>query len=105
VLPASLVSTIVGRPVTAHARPSNVSVGSSICMYEAGRPFFQLALVVMETADVAQRNIRAQQQASSSHRNVASRQKGNIVLSGISMGGDVGKTDALLDAALEKLAP
>jgi hypothetical protein len=104
VLPASQVSGIVGKPVTAHARASSVSSGSSTCLYEAGRPFFQLGLVVMETAAVAAQNVKMEQQTSSKHHNVGSRQKGNIVLSGITMGGDPSKGDALLDAAVRNLS-
>ena len=104
VLPASAVSAIVGRPVTAHGHPSNVTPGGSVCLYAAGRPFFQLGISVMENEAVAKRNVSLEQQAGSAHRNVRSRQKGNLVLSGITMSGDAGKMDALLDAAVKNLA-
>jgi hypothetical protein len=78
-LPASHVSAIVGRQVTALAGPTNDSAGRSVCLYEAGRPFFQFGVSVMENEAVAAQNFKLQQQPAAKQRNVASRQKGNVV--------------------------
>jgi hypothetical protein len=104
VLPASRASGIVGQTVTAQGHPSPVGVGSSVCFYAAaGRPVVQVALTVMETEAVAVRNYAMQQRTISQHPNVAGRQKGNIVLSAISMNGDNSRLNALLDAAAKNL--
>jgi hypothetical protein len=69
----------------------------------AGRPILQLGLTVMETEAVAQTTFKTQQQAAATHKNVGSRQKGNVVLSAIAMNGDAGMLNALLDAAAKNL--
>jgi len=53
---------------------------------------------------VAEQMFKIQQQTSSQHPNVASRRKGNIVLSAITIHfTDAGKLGALLDAAAKNL--
>jgi hypothetical protein len=104
VLPAALASGIIGQTVTAQGLPSPVSPDSSLCYYTAGgRRIVQVALTVMQTEAVAARIYKQQQQASSRHPNVAARQKGNVVLSAITMNGDGSKLGALLDAAAKNL--
>jgi hypothetical protein len=104
VLPASQASKIIGSPVTTHDRPSPISAGSSVCLYMVGqRPIVQLGLTVMETEAVAVQNFKMQQQVASTHKNVANRQKGNVVLSAITMNGDSSKLSAMLDAAAKNL--
>ncbi|MDB5070079.1 MAG: hypothetical protein JWM87_1190 [Candidatus Eremiobacteraeota bacterium] len=99
---ASHASALLGRSVTTVDRPSPISNGSSICMYMgAGRPVMQLAVTVMQTAGVAQANYAAQQRMAATHKNVGSRQKGNLVIAAIAMGGDSSKLNALLDAAVK----
>jgi hypothetical protein len=79
VLPASQASGIIGQAVTTRSLPSPVGIGSSLCYYAAGgRPIVQVALTVMPTEAVAAQNFKMQQQTSSRHSNVASRQKGNM---------------------------
>jgi hypothetical protein len=103
-VPASEASALLARPITTAERPSPISSGSSVCMYlSAGRPILQLGLSVMETEAVAQTTFKAQQQAAATHKNVGSRQKGNVVLSAIAMNGDAGMLNALLDAAAKNL--
>jgi hypothetical protein len=101
---AAQASALFARPITTMERPNPVSSGSSTCMYlSAGRPILQLGLTVMETEAVAQTNFKAQQQAAATHKNVGSRQKGNVVLSAIAMNRDAGMLNALLDAAAKNL--
>ncbi len=96
----------MGHPVTVQARPSPISSGSTVCMYMvAGKPVAQIGLTIMESEAVAVQSFKTQQLASAQHKNVASRQKGNIVLSGITMNGDSAQLNALLDAAVKNLAP
>jgi hypothetical protein len=104
VLTASQAGAIVGRPVTTRARPSPISAGSSVCMYlSGGRPIIQLGLTVAANEAVATQTFKAQQQATARHKNVANRQKGNIILSAITMNGDTQLLNRLLDAALKNL--
>ena len=104
VLTASQAGAIVGRPVTAQARPSPISAGSSVCMYLSGRrPIVQLGLTVAASEAVATQLFKAQAQAAARHKNVANRQKGNIILSGITMDGDTQQLNRLLDAAAKNL--
>ncbi len=106
VLSADQAGGIVGQPVTVQGRPSQISEGSSACMYlVAGRPVAQLGLTIMESDAVAQQTVMTQQRAASRHKNVANRQKANIVLSGITMNGNVAQLNALLDAAANNLTP
>ena len=101
---ASQASALLARPITTAERPNPISSGSSVCMYSsAGRPILQLGLTVMETEAVAQTTFKTQQQAAATHKNVGSRQKGNVVLSAIAMNGDAGMLNALLDAAAKNL--
>lgn len=75
-------------------------------MYLAGgRPIAQMGLTVMATEAVAVQTFKTQEQVSAQHKNVANRQKGKIVLSGITMNGDTGQLNALLDAAVKNLSP
>jgi hypothetical protein len=104
VLPASQASKIIGMSVTTRERPSAISPASSVCMYMVGqRPIVQLGLTVMETEAVAAQNFKIQQKAAAAHKNVANRQKGNVVLSAITMNGDASKLNGLLDAAADNL--
>jgi hypothetical protein len=104
VLTASQASAVVGSPVTTMARPSPISAGSSVCIYSAaGGPVAQLGLTVAATAAVASQLFKAQQQVSAEHKNVANRQKGNILISGITMNGDVQLLNRLVDAATKNL--
>jgi hypothetical protein len=104
VLPASLASSIIGQAVTTRALPSPLPNGSSLCYYTAGgRKIVQVALTVMQTEAVAARQFQMQQQTASRHPNAVARQKGNIVLSAITMNGDNSKLGALLDAAAKNL--
>ena len=104
VLTASQASSIIGRPVTTQGRPSPISAGSSVCMYLSGdQPIVQLGLTVAANEAVAAQSFRAQQQGAAGHKNVASRQKGNIILSGITMDGDTRQLNRLLDAAAKNL--
>jgi len=103
-MPAARASALFARPITTMERPNPVSSASSTCMYlAAGRPILQLGLTVMQTEAVAQTTFKTQQQAAATHKNVGSRQKGNVVLSAISMNGDASMLNALLDAAVKNL--
>jgi hypothetical protein len=103
-VPAAQASALFARPVTTMERPNPISSGSSLCWYSsAGRPILQLALTVMATEAVAQTSFKNQQQAAATHKNVGSRQKGNVILSAITMNGDGGMLNALLDAAAKNL--
>ena len=105
VLTASQAGAVVGSPVTTQGRPSPVSAGSSVCMYLAGgRPIAQLGLTVAANEAVAAQSFKAQQQAAARHKNVGNRQKGNIILSGITMNGDTQQLNRLLDAAAKNLS-
>jgi hypothetical protein len=105
VMPASQASGILGSAVTAQVRPVPISAGSSVCVYmTGGRPIVQLGLTVMASDAVAEQMFKIQQQTSSQHPNVASRRKGNIVLSAITIHfTDARKLGALLDAAAKNL--
>ncbi len=106
VLTAAQASAVVGSPVTTFGRPAPSAGGSSVCMYRAagGRPIAQLGLTVAENEAVAAQLFKAREQAGARHKNVANRQKGKIVLSGISMNGDAQQLNRLLDAAAKNLA-
>jgi hypothetical protein len=102
-VPAAQASALFARPVTTSVRPAAVPT-NSVCMYlSGGRPILQLGLNVMETEGVARTVFKMQQQAAAEHKNVGSRQKGNVVLSAITMNGDVGMLNALLNAAVKSL--
>ena len=104
VLNASQASAIVGSAVTTMARPSPISAGSSVCMYMAGRrPIAQLGLTVAANEAVASQQFKMQQQVSAQHKNVGNRQKGNILISGITMNGNTQQLNLLLDAAAKNL--
>ncbi|MDP9105241.1 MAG: hypothetical protein M3N49_04830 [Candidatus Eremiobacteraeota bacterium] len=104
VLTASQASAIVGSPVTTQGHPSPISAGSSVCMYlSGGRPIVQLGLTVAANEAVAAQVLKQQQQAAARHKNVGNRQKGNIILSGITMSGDTQQLNRLLDAASKNL--
>ena len=101
---AARASALFGLAVTTVDRPNPISAGSSTCMYMVGgRPVMQLAITVMQSEGVAQVNYRNQQHAAATHKNVGSRQKGNLVLSAITMNGDVSKMNALLDVAVKSI--
>jgi hypothetical protein len=103
-VPAAQASALFARPVTTMERPNPISSGSSTCMYLSGRrPILQLGLTVMATEAVAQTSFKNQQQGAATHKNVGSRQKGNVVLSAITMNGDTSMLNALLDAAAKNL--
>lgn len=103
-VPAAQASALFARAVTTVDRPNPVSAGSSTCMYISGRrPIMQLALTVAESQPVAQTMFKLHQHAEAGHKNIGSRQKGNIVLSAIAMNGDGSMLDALLDAAAKNL--
>ncbi len=102
-LTASQASAIVGSAVTAQGRPAHAG-GSSVCLYRAGaRMIAQFGLTVAENEAVATQIFKQQQQAAVRHTNIANRQKGNIVLSGITMNGDAQLLNRLLDAAAKNL--
>ena len=104
VLTGSQASAVAGSSVTTMARPSPISAGSSICIYSAaGRPIAQLALTVAANEAVASQQFKMQQQVAAQHRNVANRQKGNILISGITMNGDTQLLNRLVDAATKNL--
>lgn len=104
VLTASQASAIVGSAVTTRGRPSPISAGSTVCMYlSGGRPIVQLGLTVAASEAVATQIFKAQEQATVRHKNVGNRQKGNIILSGITMDGDTQQLKRLLDAAAKNL--
>ena len=104
VLTASQAGAIVGSPVTAQGRPSPISAGSSVCMYlSGGRPIAQLGLTIAANEAIATQLFKAQQQATVRHTNVSNRQKGNILLSGITMNGNTQQLKQLLDAAAKHL--
>ncbi len=103
VLTASQASAVVGSPITAQGRPARDG-GSSVCMYLAGgRPIAQLGLTVAANDTIAARLFKARQLGSAGHRNVGDRQKGNILISGITMNGDTQQLNRLLDAAAKNL--
>jgi hypothetical protein len=104
VLTAAQASAIVGSPVTAQGHPSPISAGSSVCEYRTGQaPIAQLGLTVTATEAVARQMLAMQQQAGADTKNVANRQKGKIVVSGITMNGNMKQLAALLDAAVKNL--
>jgi hypothetical protein len=104
VLTAAQASAIVGSPVTAQGHPSPISAGSSVCVYLAGHaPIAQLGLTIAATEAVAVQMLKMQQQAGVDTKNVANRQKGKIVVSGITMNGNMKQLVALLDAAVKNL--
>jgi hypothetical protein len=103
VLPAAQVSHIVGQTVTAHGAAPLGMPNATVCMYGAGRPILQLGVVPMATEAVAAQNVKIQELHAAEHRQVVSKQKGNVVLTAISMNGDTTKLAALLDAAAKNL--
>ena len=103
VLTGPQASGVLGTAVTARLTPTAIPT-MSVCMYMAGgRPIVQLGLQVMQTEAVATQVFRLAQQGSSAHKNTANRQKGNTVLSAITMNGDSSKLNGLLDAAAKNL--
>jgi hypothetical protein len=104
VLTAAQASAIVGSPVTTEGHPSPISAGSSVCVYRAGHaPVAQLGLTIAATEAVAVQMLKMQQQSGADTKNVANRQKGKIVVSGITMNGNMKQLAALLDAAVKNL--
>lgn len=105
VLTASQASAVVGSAVTARGVPSPITRGNSVCVYSAGgRPIAQLGVIVAANEAVASQQFKMQQQASAGHKNVAIRQKGNILISGITMNGNTQQLNLLLDAATKNLS-
>ena len=75
-----------------------------MCVYQAaGRAIAQLGITVMESEAVAVQNFKTQEQVSAQHKNVGNRQKGNVVISGITMNGDTKQLNELLNAAARNL--
>lgn len=106
VLTASQASAALGSSVTTRDMPGQITRGNSVCFYSAGgRPIAQLGIIVTATEAVASQQFKAQQQAATRHKNVAIRQKGATLISGITMNGDTQQLNLLLDAATKNVAP
>jgi len=104
-LPAATATLVVGRTVKATDAPwsaATLSAGkSSVCIYSAGAPIFELGILMAASREGASQLMAATSRGPSER--TLSRQKRNLIVSAITLNHDPSKLAALVDAAIKNL--